>query len=264
MSNEETAVLIKSGQNEYCINLWENIKGFIGFWICKTSYMYCKQMKKAGITEEDLKQEGYFAMLEALRYFNKDSGYKFITYMRYCLKKRFNSVLGVGKGNDCILNNALRFEEQTGEKEKIEDFIKDEKAEREFLNITEKCYTECLRKDLEKCLESLKQEEKEVIREIYFEERKISDIAKNKNMSYGKIKNAEIRGIKKLRSRENIKILEVYRNDIIRTYGYRSGFTLWRDTGYSSTEFTALSLAEGKNILKTENNEEATYFYGFN
>lgn len=264
MCNEETAVLIKNGHNKYCIDLWENIKRFVFFCVCKTSAKYGEQMKRAGVTDEDLKQEGYLAMLDAVRYFEKEKGYKFITYMRYCLKNRFNAVLGVGKekGNCFALNSAVRLEDRINESEKdtFEEMIKDEKAENEFLNIVEKCYTECLRKDLEYCLESLPQEERSVIKEIYFEERKISDMAKEKNVPYGKIKTVEIRGIRSLRNSKNMKRLEEYRNDIISTYGYRSGFYLWHNTGYSSTEFTALSLAVGKNILKYENKEKDVFF----
>lgn len=86
MTNEQLAVLIQSGQKEYIERLWQQCEKFIAL---KADHWRYNSTSLNPIDSEDLKSEGYFALLDAVRYFNPEKGYKFLTYLTKTLKNRF-------------------------------------------------------------------------------------------------------------------------------------------------------------------------------
>lgn len=66
MTNEEAAKRIKQGDKAAEVTLWQNVLGIIRLYAyrwCRAKAVLCA---RAGVTLEDLIQEGYFAMLEAV------------------------------------------------------------------------------------------------------------------------------------------------------------------------------------------------------
>lgn len=57
-------------------------------------------------------------------------------------------------------------------------------------------------------------------------------------------RNRETEGLRKLRRGKNRERLEAFAEDIISRYAYCGSYSLWKATGTSSTEYTALKLIE--------------------
>jgi RNA polymerase primary sigma factor len=81
MTNEQLVALIKAHQNESdnMLKLWQQNQGFIGKMAVKYS----------GYAEtEDLKQEGYIALCEAVDHYEPAAGVPFINYATFWIKQR--------------------------------------------------------------------------------------------------------------------------------------------------------------------------------
>lgn len=79
MSNEELVTLIQSGQKEYMEPLYEQNRSFI----------YQIANRYQGFAEvEDLLQEGFLSLYDAVAGYDPDQGVKFLTYAEYWIKQR--------------------------------------------------------------------------------------------------------------------------------------------------------------------------------
>ncbi|BCZ27390.1 hypothetical protein EUBC25_14770 [Claveliimonas bilis] len=80
ISNEQLVSRIQSGENEAenMLKLWQQNRGFIARMA----------RKYAGLAEmEDLEQEGYIGLCEAVRHYEPDKGMKFINYAAFWIKQ---------------------------------------------------------------------------------------------------------------------------------------------------------------------------------
>lgn len=244
MSNEEIAVLIQQGEKELTPTLWEQVEKFLYALCSKYAALYDKLCLSAGVTVEDLKQECYFVMLEALKGYKADSGYKFLTFCKYPFLNMFSTLVGLRGGRTECLYKAISLDtpiiSEEGKEKTILDTIADNSND--ILNADEKIYLCKLHNDLQKSLDSIPTDEADIIRQRYFDGKERKEVAKNNNITVGVVRGRENNALRHLRSGENKKRLLPYRADIISRYGYKSGFSIWKDSGYSSTEFTAFKL----------------------
>lgn len=81
MTNEQLVIRVKGGDNTAgnMLELWEQNKRFISAIARKYS---------AGAEMEDLEQEGYIAMCEAVQHYDPDRGMSFIGYAAFWIKRR--------------------------------------------------------------------------------------------------------------------------------------------------------------------------------
>lgn len=80
MTNEQLVVRIQAGENEAenMLELWKQNKGMI----------YSIASKYSGLAEiEDLLQEGYIGLCEAVRHYNADQGATFLSYAVFWIKQ---------------------------------------------------------------------------------------------------------------------------------------------------------------------------------
>lgn len=249
MTNEELAVLIQEGDKEYIEELWERVRRII--------YIYCYRYYNAnagrcascGIEKDDLIQEGFFAMLEAVKAYKPESGYKFASFLRYPLKKAFNSLTGLRTAaqTQLPLNHALNIDKplEGAENMRLVDTIPDEAATESMDNVEKKLYISQLRHDIEKGLEKLPENERKAIRGIYLEGISGTKAAADEGLKPQSIYCRVKSGFTKLRKDPT---LMKYRDDIISRYGHKSSFSRWKHSGYSSTEYTALRLIMGRRL----------------
>lgn len=81
MSNEELVIRIKAGVDvaDNMLQLWEQTKSFI--------HMAARQYQ--GYAElEDLEQEGYIALYDAVDGYSQEAGCKFLSYASFWIKQR--------------------------------------------------------------------------------------------------------------------------------------------------------------------------------
>ena len=222
MTNESLAVLIQNGNTEYEELLWDKTERFI---MCKAADYYRKyqsQCRQKGVDIDDLCQEGYFALVDAVKAFRAETGWKLLSYIKYPLMNRFNVLLGFrGKrqlptvGLDTQIN---------GDGATLGDVLPDERAGEQLNGVIHEQYIEQLRRDMGVALGTLPGNESTAVRLRYYERAQLQ----------GEQRQALERGIRKIRHNNSIKM---YRSDIIDGSAYKPG-TVWT----SSTERTAIKL----------------------
>lgn len=81
VNNEQLVARIRAGADEAgnMLQLWHQNKGFIGMMARRYS---------AGAEIEDLEQEGYIGLCEAVRHYDPDRGMSFISYAAFWIKRR--------------------------------------------------------------------------------------------------------------------------------------------------------------------------------
>lgn len=90
MDNEQLVARIQGGDNESenMLQLWKQNKGFIATIARRYS---------AGAEMEDLEQEGYIALSEAVRHYDSDRGMSFASYAAFWIRRRCS---------ECAMNSA--------------------------------------------------------------------------------------------------------------------------------------------------------------
>ena len=160
MTNEELAIKIQGGEYACLPLLWEQIKLFMCHH-CNRFYMFNeKACISAGVQLDDLQQESYFAMLEAVQAYNLDSGYRFMTFLNYPLKNILNTIVGYRTitQRKNTLNHAVSIEKPVTDDLILGDTIPD--CHNNIKDFENRLYNEQLHNDLIECMKSLSNEEK--------------------------------------------------------------------------------------------------------
>jgi len=239
MTNEELAVAIKAGSTDCIYPLWENIQRFVyqqsnRYFV--THYDICTS---AGITIDDLIQEAFFALLEAVKAYDPATGYTFLTYMRYPLQNAYNNTCGIrtAKQRSDALNISCSINEPIGEDDlTIADTLVDNTATEEMETVVDDNYTKQLRSDLEACLSILPQSQRNVIKAHYFMGLSFDTIGKANGLTAAQCRNREAEGLRKLRYGNNSARLKPYQKEIASYNAYE----FWKTTGGSSVEWEVL------------------------
>ena len=172
MTNEQLAVLIQHGHNEYIAQLWQQVERFVAWQARK----FCGRRDSiGGSTEEDFRQSGFLAMLDAVKYFDAEKGALFLTYLGYTLKNAFqrtadwhpqrsfaNGLLDVS----ISLDHAVMVGGEDGDD--LKDFIADPVAEDLLCAIDEYDAWEKLREAIETALKALPDDQVHAIKNCYY------------------------------------------------------------------------------------------------
>lgn len=216
MTNEELAIEIQNGKTEYLPVLWEQIEAFVKW---KANQCFQKLLDNPDISLsiefDDLYDSGYFAMLNAVKYFKPETGYKFLTFLDLPLKTAFNEIISGRSGTTRLskrdpLNHSFSLDtplKDDGEAT-YGDTIADDTDIAE--NVIEGIVQQELHNDLEAALSRLETSEEKVIRSYYYDRLDLQEIGEEMNVTsarVGQIKNSALR---KLRRPEVRRDLEKY------------------------------------------------------
>lgn len=229
MTNEELALAIQKGAPKMA-ELWERTEKLI----VKAARRYYGEHKgfcqAVSLEAEDLVQEGYLALADAVDAYDPKKGYVFFAYLKYPLKKRFSRAAGFSKGNAKLFINRRSLDQPLAGGAVFGELIEDKAAEQTLLDVEEKIYLEQLRQALEQRIGALPTSQAAALRARY----------------WGDGGEAESRhwqaGLRNLRKRQNAQYLEEYREFIIEHHGYGGTLELFRNTWTSSTERAVLEL----------------------
>lgn len=246
MSNEEAAHRIQSGDESVIPLLWEGVRKFIRLWAYKYHVQHEGLCRRAGVEKEDLYQCGYFAMLNAVRAYDTEKGYKFITYMAYHLQNEFNAAVGVRttkeRNNAHIQLISLEAEKEGADGLLNGDNIPDEAAQNDFDNAIESLYSEEARRNLAPALDRLSADEYEVIRRYFYQGQGYADIARSVDGEQKKIRRICFAALRKLRKAKEV---QQYQEEYLSLWAYRgTGFSSFRDKQESSVERAAIYVEE--------------------
>ncbi len=242
MTNESLALMIQSGHHELIENLWLQTEPLIKRIVRKWYKLHEDDCRRAGTTLDDVQQEAFFALLEAVNAYKKETGYKLTTYLTYHLKNAFNALAGYRSKitlNHCISIDTPLTTDEEGNALTIADTLPDEAATEKIEETERAIYNKQLSADLNTAIEGLNSTQQEVIKQRYYKRLTIKEIAQKRQTTPSKITSITNKALFAL-SKDKI-IRERYRKDVINTHAYRGSFSAWKYSGYSSTENTVLN-----------------------
>ncbi len=206
MTNEQLAEFIQQGGNDELLPLlWDKTRVLIykkcgEIWRC-----YSAKLELFGYSLDDLRQEGYNALIFAVQQFKSEREYKFTSYLNYALKHVIRTLLNGGAD---VLNQTgtMSLEQPLGESDSgdpllVADIIPDENAAA--------VYGEIERSDKLKALhiavECLPDELRVIIRERYFEQLTFFQIGKRHGYSYDRARLLHGKALGELRRNRALK-----------------------------------------------------------
>ena len=236
MSNEELAVRIAAGETDLIIQLWKQVEKLIKI----IAYRYFTANSINGTVRyelDDLIQESYFAVLEAVKLYDPEKEYSFLTYLHFRLKTAFANVAGTrlpkqrndgfrySISADVPLNNESEdsFVDMFPSGENIEEAVLDEIYQQELHNA------------LEKSLHTLPERQEEILRSIFYNNISATDIAKKFNCTESNISREKCNALKQLYDERKENGLNEYL-EIHTNYHMKSNVKEFQNGGMSVVE----------------------------
>lgn len=218
MTNEQLAILIQEGHTEYIEQLWLQIRPLLFKMANLYYHRYSEHYKKAGITLDDMTQETFFALLEAVHAFKAEKGYKLTTYLTYHLKTTFNCLAGhkaKSRLNEAIsIETPIRYDE--GNPLTVADTIEDKTAIEDIENTERAIYNKQLQIDVETAFKLLTPVEKNLIIQKYYRCNNYSDIAHAYNITLTQYNNIIHKALNKLSKNKTLR--NRYKHDIPQSF----------------------------------------------
>lgn len=165
-SNEELARLIQSGQRDRLLELWAQVRRF-ALWRAHKWVDY-----GPGVTMDDLEQEAFIALLDALERWREADG-PFLSIYALRLKGVFMKATGQKTKRSRMepLNQATSLDAPIGEDGEggtLEEFVEDPSGGEGFEAVEERDTLEHLRADMEEAMGSIPAEQREILRRKYY------------------------------------------------------------------------------------------------
>lgn len=243
MTNEELCVLIQQG-----IEPEKNLEALftqnMGI-IAKLAY------QTGGVEEqEDLRQQAYFGLMNAVERWNPKRGTSFLTYATYWIRQEMirylksNSLIAIPANRSDIKIRIKSFEESIPGAEELAlgDILADPRngIEEEQDRIEQ----EQLRAVLWETVDELEPSESKVLRMRYQDEQTLRECGERLGLSIESVRRIESRALRKMRGYRVRRKLSPYVQDRIYSISLQGGLGSFKRTGSSATEKAAICLLE--------------------
>lgn len=244
-TNAALAALAAAGNTFALGQLWEVNKGFIRRQLWQWYEKNKPVADNAGLSFEDLEQEGYFAVGYAARHYNAEQG-SFTTYLSYALLKQIRKVIcgehtrGVTTDdgrrvavsakplNECSSLD-VRFDESDENSSTKGETIEDPAAAQAFQQAEDDIYTEELHAALEEALGKLPERTAHVLRRRYYDQKSLRAVGEEIGVHCERVSQIEWSGIRKL---QELPGLSRWHDDIITTRAWHgTGWNAWNRYG---------------------------------
>ena len=253
-TNEALAAQAKAGDREALAALWEQNRGLLRVMFNRLAAAYRERMDAAGVTLEDLEQEGYFAVAKAAKLYDPSAGTKFATFLFYPVKTAFSSAVGLRTERQrqeplcrCDSLDAPLDAEDNGSATRG-DTVPDAAAEQAFNDADECLYTAQLHSALDDALALLDERQAVVLRGRFYEGRTLESLAVQLGISRERVRQTESKAIRAMRFPRIQRKLEAYRENILANSSYHgTGFTAWKERG--SVEENTIENLERRGLL---------------
>ena len=228
MTNEQLAWNVQNGNRAALTELWGAVRPLLLSMAWK---FYQKQGKERcsshGVTLEDLQQEAFFALCDAVQAYKPEKGYQLTTYLHYATENRFRACMGVlGKAD--ALNHADRLERPIpGDEEGREqgDSIPDEKAEAALFAVDERQEQAHFHNVLEQALGELSVVQGAVLRHRFTRQHTRQQTAQALHITPQEVRREEARALQLLRGKPAVLHL---REEALETAAYHgTGWFAW-------------------------------------
>ena len=207
MNNEQLALLIKQGDRSALPLLWEKTRRLI---LKKAIRYHAKFENKRGLEVDDLVQNGYFAVLSAVKYYEPEKGYRFNTFLHHTLISALRSAAGIRTSKRDALDYADSLDEPLtgndgGESiTQIGDFIPDEVAQTAFETLLIEDIAQAILDEAKKLPNPL---HARIIYECTYQGRTLEALANELGVSHQNISNMQEEAIWRLRRRPVIRAI---------------------------------------------------------
>lgn len=258
VTNAALAALAAAGNAFALGQLWEVNKSFVRRQLWQWYEKNKPVADNAGLSFEDLVQEGYFAVNYAAKHYRAEQG-SFTTYLSYALLKQIRTatcgeharVIATKDGrrvavsanplNDCTSLDAPLDGEDKGSSTKGET-IEDPAATQAFQTAEDDLYTEELHNALEDAMTKiLTDQEAHVLRRRYYDSQTLRAIGEELGVHCERIRQIERKACRKL---SGLSSIQRWHDDVITTRAWRgTGWNAWSRYG-SVQERTAEYLEE--------------------
>jgi len=199
MSNEQMAELIQGGRREYILQLWIQVRRFA----LKTARRWAYS-GRGGVTVDDLMQEAFLALLDALEGWRPEGG-AFLTWYALRLKAAFTEATGRRTQRQKLdpLHSAASLDapltDDEGDQLVMVDVIPDPAAEAALEAVDELDEWEHLRDMLETALLTLTELQRYVVRARYWNGQTLTQAAAERGISYETARKEEALALRALR-----------------------------------------------------------------
>lgn len=261
-ANAALAALAATGNAFALGQLWEINQGLIRSMFWKW-YPANKAVADAhGMTVEDFEQEGYFAIQYAAEHYDPGKGFAFSTWLAYAMKRQIQQALTNGHrrnipGTDGKVHTvsadplnyctSLDIPLDAGDDgaASLGEIQPDPTAAEAFRDVEERIYQKELHDALEEALHKLTEREETMIRDRFYQQKTLQDIAVEEGLSYGRVR--QVMG-KALRTLRRSPRLQRWHDDLITTQAYHHiGKTAFSSGG--SIEERILEVLERRKLL---------------
>lgn len=253
MTNEELAKAAQQGNQGALPQLWEATRALLFAFAWK---FYTRQGKdrcaQRGVTLEDLQQEAFFALCDAVGAFDEGKGYLFTTYLSRATENRFRACMGI-RGKRDPLNAADRLERPLpGEEERRQgDTIPDEQAQAALEAVDEAAQQEQLQAVLGEALEALPAPQGDVLRLRFLGQRTRQQTADALGLTPADVRREEQKALVQLRGRPSVRLLGA---DFLEDAAYHgTGWNSWYHLQGSVEERLTERAAKAEQKAKEKN-----------
>lgn len=170
MTNEDLVIRIQDGETNLYCDLWENNRKLI-VQIMKNKLH--STILPCYLSIEDLEQEMYFALLQAVKYYDRDKPYSFTTYLSYPILTVLNKLVFNDKSieKECSFN--AKIADNDGKMIEKWALISDPDSNKAYKNIENEDINEKVRQ----AVAALKDRERTAVELYYFHNHTYEEIA---------------------------------------------------------------------------------------
>ena len=209
MSNEELARQIQQGERDLLLQLWEQVRRYAH----DRAYKWFRATNgRGGQTVQDLEQEAFLALLEALEGWDEDAG-PFLTWYSMRLKSAFTAATAQRTQRDRLdpLESALSLDTPLLDGEDdlftLADVVADPRAEQDMEAVAERD----LQAGVRRVVDSLPAEQRRVILLRYFHDMTREQTAQRLHLTRARAAAIEAKALRLLRHPVNSRVLLQYR-----------------------------------------------------
>lgn len=245
-TNAALAALAAAGNSFALGQLWEVNKGFVRRQLWQWYEKNKPVADSAGLSFDDLVQEGYFAVDYAAKHYNEEQG-SFTTYLSYALLKQIRTAtcgehtrgvttddgrrvaVSANPLNECSSLDVRLDEADEGSSTKGET-IEDPAAAQAFQQAEDGVYTEELHTALETAMtQHLTEREADVLRRRYYDGQTLQAIGEELGVRGERVRIIEGKAIRKMKGLSSI---QRWHDDVITTRAWHgTGWNAWNRYG---------------------------------